>query len=322
VVEPGGVPVADALVFFGLQERLRGDEPFKPFDPERVPDAARTGPDGRFELTGTGERLTAWHAGYGPVTVASEPFAQGADERIELPAPGKLRGRIVDRSRIPRESVLVVLDRSESQVTDANGRFAFEGVAPGVRGLMLQPPVASDGSSEKPWYIGVLVEPGQDVELELGADRMDVLLELAGSDEPTIEEGLLLGLDAVAGFHELELSAGRSTVEGALPGSYLLLDPGGPVAFVTLEGPLAEARCGTADLTVVGSPGARVFLAPESGSELVDLLCARVAARSIPADGELVFERIPEGDWAVAAQGRGRLATVSVTGRGTRVELP
>jgi hypothetical protein len=55
VVDASGFPVVDALVTFGTLERLRGDEPFKPFRPARIREGVRTDAAGCFALSGTGD---------------------------------------------------------------------------------------------------------------------------------------------------------------------------------------------------------------------------------------------------------------------------
>lgn len=318
VVDGTGAPIEDALVFFGIQARMRGDEPFKPFEAKRVPDAARTGADGRFEVSGSGDRLTAWHPERGSTTV---PLADA--EQIVLPEPGAILGRVVDPDGNPLDKVLVTLDRSETQVTGPDGAFAFEKVLAGVRGVQVQAPVAPDGSSPRPRWIAVEVASGEEVTLELGDDERDFELELVdATGAPALDSKvMLLGLDPIAPICEVPLEAGRGALR-TRPGRYLVATREGPFGVVALDAPVARIAAGSGDLTVTGPAGAHVFLAPEGSSELIELMCARVSARAISGDGEVRFDALPTGRWSLGVSGRGVQTVVDVAGPGARVALP
>ena len=79
---------------------------------------------------------------------------------------------------------------------------------------------------------------------------------------------------------------------------------------------------GQRDLTVSGTPGARLFLVVEGAHELAELLAARVSARPIPSSGVVRFEGLPPATWSVGVEGRGLLATIDVAEPGTKVQLP
>ena len=319
VLDESGAPIEGALVYFGAQSRMRGDEPFKPFEPARIKDGALSGADGRFEVSGHGERVTAWHADFG---AATRPLAACA--RIVLPSPGAIRGRVLDRGGRPRDKVLVICDRAVSCITDAEGRFAFEHQPAGVRGLMLQPPVAPDGSSERAQHYGVELASGATVELELGFGLIDVELRVASPAGAAAlsGRGFLIGLEGLTAIYETTFADGRAQIPGALPGRYLLLSREGPRALVELDGAVAEALAGGAVLRVRGTPGERAFALPPGASELVELMAARLSARAIPADGELVFAGLPPGTWALGTEARGVLATAEVPAEGSELALP
>lgn len=87
VVDSSGQPVENALVYWGLQERIRGDEPFKPFQEKRILDGARTETDGVFQLFGTGRNVTVYHPRHSPVTVSVERAFT-----ISLPFEARFKG--------------------------------------------------------------------------------------------------------------------------------------------------------------------------------------------------------------------------------------
>jgi hypothetical protein len=292
---------------------MRGDEPFNPFLPERIQDGTRTGPDGRFELLGSGELLSAWHADFGAATVGLADA-----ERIELPHPGAIQGRLLDRARSPRANVRVTLDRVSETTTDADGRFEFGRILAGMRGLSLDSPAFG------PVRIGVLVGSGESVELQLGADWIEGALELEGEpgELPFTGNAVLVGLDPIAAFAEVPFENGRAQVQDLVPGRYLLMASEGPLALATIEGPYTKLARGKADLLVSATPGVRAFLVPERAHELAELLSARVGSKRIPSSGEVRFEALPSATWSVGIEGRGLIATVEVSGPGTRVELP
>ena len=318
VEDETGQPVADALVFFGIQARMRGDEPFQPYDPKRVPDAVRTAADGSFLVDGSGDRLSVWSEGLSPVTV---PLAEAG--RIVLPPRGALRGRVIDANGRPREQALVSLDRAAPLPTDAGGRFAFDDVPAGMRGLSLELPAGSDGLAPRKRWIVVELAPGADLEVEIGPGH-DFELELEDGEDVLARAArvTLLGLDPLATVHELRLEQGRGRVAGALPGRYLLVARDGPLAFLTLDAPAVRCAAGSADLTVEAPSGEQVFLVPAGANELVELLAARTSAVHVPAAGLVRFEALPPGRWAVGLDGKGLQAEVDVPGPGAHVRLP
>ena len=280
---------------------------------------ARTGPDGSFELIGSGEKLTAWHGDFGASTVALSDARE-----IALPSKGSIRGRLLDRARYPLAGAAVILDRTQSTTTDARGRFAFEGVFAGVRGLQLDLPAPPSGAEpSRVARIGVLVKSGESVELELGANWIDGVVELESEGgEPFSGKAVLVGLDGICSFAELLFADGRAEIRDFLPGRYLLTSPHGPMALASIEGPYTKLALGQRDLTVSGTPGARLFLVVEGAHELAELLAARVSARPIPSSGVVRFEGLPPATWSVGVEGRGLLATIDVAEPGTKVQLP
>jgi hypothetical protein len=286
VVDARGAPVADALVFFGAVERLRGDEPFKPYRVDRVADGVRTGADGRYELRGRGHRVTAWKAGHGSASAPRESCA-----RLALSDPGSIRGVVRGPQGAPLAGAAVLLDREQRAVTDPSGRFAIEGVEPGVRGLDL---------GDRDW-IAVGVRPGEETRFELDASTFfpSVALELRGPPAAVARarRAMLLPLADAGPARVAECADGSCDVERLSPGRYQLVLDTGAVAEVQVTGVRERVELGSATLELRGEPGLRVHVVPEGASDLLELLCARVAAQRIGPDGGAVFTGLAHGLW-------------------------
>jgi hypothetical protein len=213
--------------------------------------------------------------------------------------------------------VEVVLDRTRRTRTDADGRFSFDAVEAGVRGLAISRRLA-----------GVRVRPGRTTEAVIGPGLEAVRVDLRSGDEPWSPEGrtmgVLLGLGDVFTLHGARIAAGSGSLEakGVLPGRYLFLASGGLVARVTVDGTDAVAELGTADLTVTGTPGTRVYVLPEDvADDFGRLMAGRVGSRSIPEDGAVRFAPLPAGSYVVGIDRQRVRAIVEVTGPGCRVDL-
>lgn len=310
VVDTDGVPIADALVFMGTQIRMRGDEPFKPFAPDRIHDGVRTDADGMFTLTGVGDRLTVWHAEHSPVTVAV--VEAGA---IVLPPRTSIDGRLVDRAGAPLAGVEVALDRGARTTTDPDGRFVFAAIEAGVRGLVLP----------GRWIIATATAD-EPAELEIGPGIESVQLEILRAGVRVEEscarfEGILVGLDPLGGAHPVEVESGQATIEGVLPGRYLLLSKPGYTGIVPIDAEHASLDLGTYDLTVHATPGETIYVVPEPANELVHLLGGRIAGRRVPLSGEAVFAPLPAGRYVIGVEKEGGRLSVDVDRGGVIVEL-
>jgi RNA polymerase sigma factor (sigma-70 family) len=185
VLGPDGHPVEGALVFPGRWYRLRGDDAFDAFRPESIKDGVTTDEEGKYTLATDRPFITAWHPEFSPTTVAKSEAGT-----IRLRARGAIRGRVVDSSGKPVEGVAITLDkRGPKATTDGEGRFEFDRVIAGYRGLIFP---------NNRW-IAVRVEPAETLNLEIGPG-VDVTLDLGGHPKgPGVEvTGGLLGTGRTA----------------------------------------------------------------------------------------------------------------------------
>ena len=299
VVDAAGVPVVNALAFFGEEDVARGDEPFKPFDEKRVREGARTDGDGRFELKGKGRWVTIWHPGGGPVTVARADAGS-----IVLPARGVVRGVLRGPDGAPNPNTKVFLDRVRETTTDGEGRFEFKGVEPGTRGLSLT------GGKPKA-YVAVRVTAGAAVDVDMRPGLPSVRIEWPGRTDL----GRFVGLVPVAAVGSLGIgqpSDGGITVADVLPGRYILLGEGGAVAQADVSGPIATAVVGTGEIVVHAKPKTRLWVVPEAAGYLARLLAGRMAGAGVPADGVQRFTGLAPGRYEVGVELDGLRATVEV----------
>ena len=311
VVDERDRPVEGALVYFGIQELMRGDEPFKPYDPSRVKNGVRTDRAGAFELTGRGDRITAWHADLSPRTVERDEV-----DRIVLPPRSAVKGVVLDELGAPVAGLELVMDRARKCVTDDAGRFEFLGLEAGVRGLKL-------GSGS---MFALDVPPSETMEVVLSTGLTNVTVELQQGGLPTDlapkDAVFLVGEGRVFSLQESVVRDGRLDLEDVLPGDYWILSAQGLVVRARIDAPFVGADVGTSSLLVRGAPGRSVFVAPADGNELVWLMANRIAQRRLPASGELEIGPLPAGEYVVGAEGVGELGrTVLEADRRGRLEL-
>ena len=299
VVDPTGAPIEGALVCSGTDIRLRGDEPFKPYDPARVKDGVLTDAAGWFTLEGSARHVTVWHADWSPRTVKSSAAAL-----VRLEPRSSLRGRLLASDGSPASGV-VVLDKKLGCPTDERGRFAFEKVEAGVRGLRLP----------DKRLVSVIVRPGETIELELGAEnRLDVALELLRGGALCLDEirGAGVGLDPVSEVFEFRAEGGAVPLSLALPGRYVLLSTRCAPVVADLTRASATVELGTTPLTVSATPGTRVYLVPAGASELVELMAGRVSSRTVDATGMLEVPGVAPGRYGVGIDREGVQVEIEV----------
>lgn len=299
VVDAAGLPVVNALAFFGEEDVARGDEPFKPFDEKRVREGERTDGDGQFELKGMGRWVTIWHADGGPVTVARADAGS-----VVLPARGVVRGVLRGADGAPRATTKVFLDRVRETTTDGEGRFEFKAVEPGTRGLSLT------GGKPKA-YVAVRVTAGAAVDVDMRPGIPNVRIEWPGRTDL----GRLVGLVPVSEVGSLGIgqpSDGGITVADVLPGRYILVGEGGAVALADVSGPSATANVGTGVIVVKAKPKTRLWIVPEGAGYLARLLAGRMAGAGVPADGVQRFTGLAPGRYEIGVERDGLRATIDV----------
>jgi RNA polymerase sigma-70 factor (ECF subfamily) len=302
VVDVAGRPLVNALVFFGEEDVARGDEPFKPFDEKRVREGVRTGADGRFELRGKGRWITMWHPDASPVTVAT---ASAAD--VSLPARGTIRGVLRGADGKPLPATKVFVDRVRETMTDAEGRFVFDGVEAGTRGLSLT------GGKPKA-YVAVRVTAGQATEVELRPGIPTVRVAWPGRTNLG-RFVALLPLDAVGSMALGQPDGGAAVAPDVLPGRYLLLAEGGAVATVDVSGAEATALVGKGEIVVRAKAKTRVYVVPAGAGYLARLMAGRMAGAGVPENGEQRFTGLAPGRYEVGVERDGVRTVVDVADR-------
>ena len=313
VTDAHGAPIAGALVYVGDQIRARGDEPFKPFEPDRIPDGDWTDSAGQFTVQGDGTEVTAWHPDYTPVTVAVEDSGQ-----ITLPFRGDIRGRLVDAEGAPMVGTDVILDRTRAAQTDEGGEFTFDKVEAGTRGLFVGP--------GRTHMLAVKVEPEETAQVDIAGMLPEVRVEVRAGDASFTEplRGGLIGLGGVSTIHQAQVMEGEFTVRGILPGRYIFGSSRGHLAELDVQGPQARVDLGDAGLTVHASPGQRICIIPGDADELFRLMSLRVVRVKVPDSGVVRFAPLPPGKYVVGAVEDDRLrqeTPVEVSGPDTEVEL-
>jgi RNA polymerase sigma-70 factor (ECF subfamily) len=299
VVDASGAPLANALVFFGEEDVARGDEPFKPFDEKRVKDGVRTGADGRFELRGKGRWITVWHPEASLVTL---PVARAAD--VVLPARGGIRGVLRGADGAPLAETKVFLDRVRETTTDAEGRFAFDKVEAGTRGLSLT------GGKPK-GYVAVRVTPGETADVEMRPGLASVRITWPGRTSFGRFVGLLpLGVTGSLAIGQP--TDGAIVAADVLPGRYLLMLDGGAIATVDVAGPETTAVVGTGEVVVRAKPKTRVYVVPADSGYLARLMGGRMAGAGVPADGVQHFTGLAPGRYEIGVERDGVRTVVDV----------
>jgi hypothetical protein len=301
VVDQDGSPLAGVLVFFGEEDVARGDEPFKPWDENRVKDGVRTGADGRFELTGPGRSVTFWRAGSSPVTGRRD---SAVTNDVQLPALGAIRGILRTESGAAVAMTKVFLDRVREATTDGEGRFEFTGVEAGTRGLSLT------GGKPKS-YVAVRVTAGAAVDVEMRPGLPSVCVEWPGRTSL----GRFVGLVPVGAVGSLgvgQSSGGAFTVADLLPGRYVAIGEGGAVAHVDVAGPTATAIVGAGEIVVHAKPKTRIYVVPAGAGYLARLMAGRMAGAGVPVDGVQRFTGLAPGRYDIGVERDGVRATVEV----------
>jgi RNA polymerase sigma-70 factor (ECF subfamily) len=309
VIDADGKSVVGALVYVGTQIKARGDEPFKPFDPDRISGGVLTREDGVFFLSGSGGFITAWRKGYTPVTVPLEESSQ-----IVLPGLGGMQGRLLDGEGNPAAGRLMFLDRSKQVKTGPDGTFSVGELEAGIRCLIFP----DTGKS-----YGVRIEPRKTAEVELrpGLPLVEVMVVSEGT---LLERDLvvhLIGMDPVFSGHQTKVRKGTFTLRDVLPGKYCMFSACGLIGWVDILDSSARADVGSADLTISGVPsGGRAYVVPEGSCNFVHVITGRMAQYRKPA-ATLKIAPIPIGKYDVGVSDVGIVGRINVKGQGTSFSI-
>jgi hypothetical protein len=116
---------------------------------------------------------------------------------------------------------------------------------------------------------------------------------------------------------------GAGVASNLTPGRYLLLLAGARAIPVDLPagGDVVKVDLGTAELTVRGPAGKRVYLVPQGSSEFVQLMAGRVCSTFIPESGLLQLSELHPGSYAIGIDREGLLGPVEVGPEGATVLL-
>jgi len=208
----------------------------------------------------------------------------------------------------------VSLDRAREVVTDELGRFAFEGVEAGIRGLRLPPKR----------FVAVAVAPGETVELELGAEELlDIVLAARRDARPWLEEfhGVVVGTGKLADVLEFAAENGAVRLEQVRPGPHVFLSASGDVVVGDLSTSSATLELGTTPLTVHATPGTRVYIVPAGANDLVEVMAGRAASRTVSAEGVLEYAGLARGRYGIGIDRRGVQLEVELAEEAVEVEL-
>ena len=308
VVDPEGHPIQGALVFPGRWFRLRGDDAFDLFRPQSIKDGVMTDAEGRYRLETKAPFITAWHDEFTPTTV-------GASEKtLRMKTRGTLKGRFVDAAGKGREGVEITLDkRGPKSTTDKEGRFQFEKVIAGFRGLILQ---------DRRW-IAVRIDPGETLNVDIGPGA-DVSLNLENHPKGSGVDlnGVLLGTGRTWSLVGVRGTTPSTELKGVIPGRYFYGEVRrGPRGWVDVSDQGAKVQFGTSTLLIESEDAVSFYLLPADCNEIIEV--------AIMKDGELKsgpgapfrMEHLTEGEYEIKDRLGVTLKRFKVGPGETRVDL-
>ncbi|HKS17219.1 MAG TPA: hypothetical protein VJU16_07890, partial [Planctomycetota bacterium] len=286
VVDPDGNPIQGALVFPGRWYRLRGDDAFDLFRPQSIKDGVVTDAEGRYRLETKAPFITAWHDEYTPTTVKS------TERVLRMKARGGLKGRLVDADRKPRSGVEVTLDkRGPKLTTDAEGRFHFEKVCAGYRGLIL------------PNYrlgIAIRIDPGETLDVDIGPG-VDVALDVsahpmgAGRD---VNAGIL-GVGRTSSLVPCFGKTPTLQMKGVLPGRYLYGEWGGPRGWVDITEKGGKVEFGASTLIIDAEADATFYVQPAEANEIIEVAVMKMGKLKAAPGAPLTLKYLTEGEYEI-----------------------
>ena len=220
-----------------------------------------------------------------------------------------------------------VLDRTREARTDKDGRFRWDKVEPGVRGVCFPGKDLGGGRRGRPErYWGVRVEAGKTTRVTLGPGipKVEVrVLDPGGKPHAGSLDGILVGLERVFTFPPpFRGKEGLFTVERVLPGRYYLLSRRGR-GILEIHGGKAEVRLGGADLTVFAKPRTTLALYPGDAHSLLRVMCLRAARffrRRAGKDGRLHFPGLPPGTYILSTPRERKAKKILISGPGTTAD--
>jgi uncharacterized GH25 family protein len=320
VTDREGRPVSGAEVH-RVPDLLRAEIAARAGALSREPDAS-TGVDGRFEIPDLrrGDRVNLFvrASGYAPGSLGGVTVPPAKPVRVVLDRGARVAGRVVDPEDRPVVGANIELlshrpgeerglirraGTSLSAQSDADGRFAFEGVTPGAADLSVT------AEAFQPAKLADLPVPARGVEdlkvvLERGAVIEGRVLTAAGDpvEDGRVTCGNAASVSDADGAYRLEgVPSGPQTVR-LLHRDYLPFDkklnvqPGtNPLDLILPGGHEVSGR--VVDRAGEGISGAELSLFPPGSPRERDAVSG--------ADGSFRFANVEDGTWSIRAAKEG-----------------
>lgn len=287
VVDPVGNPIQGALVFPGRWYRLRGDDAFDLFRPHSIKDGVKTDAEGRFSLETKSPFITAWHDEFSPATVPATD-----SKVIKMKARGTLKGRLVDAAGMGQEGVEITLDKRGSKATtDKDGRFQFEKVIAGFRGLILP---------DRRW-IAVRVDPGETLNVEIGPG-LDIDLDLGAHPKgPGVDlNGMLLGTGRTWSLTGVRGATPSAQLKGVIPGRYFYGEfRRGPRGWVEISDKGARVEFGASILVIDAEKRLSFYLLPAECNEILEVALMKDGDFKVGPGESVKIEHLTEGEYEI-----------------------
>jgi hypothetical protein len=314
VIGPDGAPLANAMVFWGTQRRMRGEWDWSPFRPEQIPDAALSDESGNFKLPGFVDQVTVWHPQTSPITLASSQA-----RKIQLRPRASVKGRLVDATGQPLASKTILLDNLVETETDEGGRFVFASVEAGVHRL-----IPKEQSENYQLSTGIQLSPGETLELEIQQEEPERNLELFSGGRRLAKEtrGWVVGLDQVYTLQGFRVRDGVVKVRGN-QGRALVYSNQGMSTVFNLADDSSRVELGSLSLEVIAPPDRRVSLLPDFIADANKFARDLIKSRwqKVPTSGRLTYSNLPPGRYEIHTVEEGRVSSVEVREATQEIEV-